>query len=180
MLLSIGHSNLSWESFSDLVRAHDLNVIIDVRSYPRSRFAQFNRSTLRLRLNDMGTSYIFAGDRLGGLSAAKQGYEVTTRSPIFCDALNDVIAVERRCRAALMCSECDPLHCHRFLLVSRALSARGLAVAHILRDGAIEDHAEAEERMRRSLKLKQNLLIDRSGATSEAYRLQTLKIGARP
>jgi hypothetical protein len=46
-----------------------------------------------------------------------------------------------------MCSERDPLDCHRCLLVARCLAERGLAVGHILHDGAIEPHAATEARL---------------------------------
>ena len=46
-----------------------------------------------------------------------------------------------------MCAERDPLDCHRCLLVARALAARGLALGHILHDGAIEPQAASEQRL---------------------------------
>jgi hypothetical protein len=46
-----------------------------------------------------------------------------------------------------MCAEREPLECHRCLLVARSLAERGLAVGHILYDGAIEAHAETERRL---------------------------------
>ena len=50
-------------------------------------------------------------------------------------------------RVCLMCAEREPLDCHRCLLVSRSLAGRGLAVGHILHDGATEPHAATEERL---------------------------------
>ena len=47
-----------------------------------------------------------------------------------------------------MCAEREPLECHRFLLVSRALHDRGVPLRHILADGSIEPHAETERRGR--------------------------------
>ena len=46
-----------------------------------------------------------------------------------------------------MCSERDPLDCHRCLLVTRALADRKLTVGHILFDGTIEPHATTERRL---------------------------------
>jgi hypothetical protein len=46
-----------------------------------------------------------------------------------------------------MCAEREPLDCHRCLLVARSLAARGVAVGHILHDGAVEAHAETERRL---------------------------------
>jgi len=46
-----------------------------------------------------------------------------------------------------MCSEREPLECHRCLLLARALAARGLTIGHILHDGTIEPHAVTEQRL---------------------------------
>ena len=43
-VLTIGHSNRTWKDFLDLLRAHRVKRVIDVRSIPRSRHnPQFNR-----------------------------------------------------------------------------------------------------------------------------------------
>ena len=55
--------------------------------------------------------------------------------------------VAARSRVCLMCAEREPLDCHRCLLVARSLAERGVAVAHILHDGAVEAHAETEQRL---------------------------------
>ena len=52
-------------------------------------------------------------------------------------------------RVALMCSEEDPAHCHRHLLVARVLVARGVPVQHIRGDGRLQaetDLAAAQAR----------------------------------
>jgi hypothetical protein len=46
-----------------------------------------------------------------------------------------------------MCSERDPLDCHRCLLVARALAARGVSIGHILHHGEIESHTATERRL---------------------------------
>ena len=50
-------------------------------------------------------------------------------------------------RVCLMCAEREPLDCHRCLLVSRTLVARGVAIGHILHDGSIEPHLVTEQRL---------------------------------
>jgi hypothetical protein len=46
-----------------------------------------------------------------------------------------------------VCSEREPLDCHRCLLVGRALAARGMTIGHILHNDAIESHAAIERRL---------------------------------
>src|SRR5206468_13029488 len=58
-----------------------------------------------------------------------------------------VIEGAKKYRVALMCSERDPLDCHRCLLVSRALAQRGVRVSHILDNGNVVSHAEIEAKL---------------------------------
>ena len=43
---------------------------------------------------------------------------------------------------ALMCTEADPLRCHRTLLVSQELASRGEGIIHLMRDDQQESHEE--------------------------------------
>ncbi|NLO40017.1 MAG: DUF488 domain-containing protein [Ruminiclostridium sp.] len=66
-VFTIGHSNLSIEVFINLLRMHNITVVIDVRSVPYSRFyPQFNKERLGNSLKQNHISYIFEGERLGG------------------------------------------------------------------------------------------------------------------
>ena len=50
-VLTVGHSTRTWKVFLDLLRAHRVERVIDVRSIPRSRHnPQFNQETLRRKL----------------------------------------------------------------------------------------------------------------------------------
>jgi uncharacterized protein (DUF488 family) len=82
-----------------------------------------------------------------------------------------------RTRPALMCSEYEPLTCHRCLLVGRRLAQRGVSVAHILRDGTIEQSEVAEDRLLAlTRQTERDLLASRSDRLASAYRIQGLKI----
>lgn len=56
-------------------------------------------------------------------------------------------------RIVLMCTEKDPLECHRTVLVARELTERGVVVGHILAGGLAESHGEAMRRLFDKLKL---------------------------
>src|SRR5438046_7335592 len=94
------------------------------------------------------------GDALGGRpcdgSLYRDGvvdYEAVAVQPEFVVGLDRLARETARSRVCLMCAERDPLDCHRCLLVARRLAERGLAVGHILHDGAIEPHAAIEARL---------------------------------
>jgi hypothetical protein len=70
-----------------------------------------------------------------------------------------------------MCSEREPLDCHRCLLIAPALAQRGLNVGHILADGTIEPHAATEERLLALASGAQDLFgANRSERLDAAYR----------
>jgi len=158
-LFSIGHSNIAAERFVAMLRAAGAGVIADVRSVPVSRFCPwFSAKTLAPQLARDGVGYLSYGDALGGRPRDAKlycdgvaDYEAMARQPEFEAGLARLMADAARCRArgalCLMCSEREPLECHRCLLVARALAERELTVGHILFDGSIEPHAVTEQRL---------------------------------
>ncbi len=154
-LFTIGHSNISAERFTALLRRAGVDAVGDVRSVPASRFCPwFSAKNLAPLLASANIDYLFYGDELGGrprdLSLYCNGvadYEAMARRPSFQPTLDRVLATAWLQRLCLMCSERDPLDCHRCLLVARALAARGMSVGHILHDGGIESHAAIERRL---------------------------------
>ncbi|MBI1683752.1 DUF488 domain-containing protein [Caulobacter hibisci] len=154
-VLTIGHSNHGWDRFSELLRGAGVTAVADVRTSPWSRHTpQFNRETLAARLKSEGVAYVFLGAELGGRPEGAhlfdQGvadYEAMAIEPRFREGLDRVVKGAKTHLVALMCSEKEPLDCHRCLLVSRRLQERGLAVAHIHPDGAVEPHETTEHRL---------------------------------
>lgn len=76
-----------------------------------------------------------------------------------------------------MCSEHDPLDCHRCLLVGRELAERGVGVKHILADGTIADHREIEDRLLQSEgRESTDLFLSPDERLAEAYRKRARKV----
>jgi uncharacterized protein (DUF488 family) len=161
-LLTIGHSNIPAPRFTAMLRAAGADAIADVRSMPVSRFCPwFLAKNLAPLLAGETMSYLFFGGELGGRphdpSLYCQGiadyevadYEAMARQESFQAGLERLLHDAGRHRLCLMCSEREPLDCHRCLLVARALAGRGASVGHILYDGAIEPHATTEQRLLR-------------------------------
>jgi uncharacterized protein (DUF488 family) len=154
-LFSIGHSNIPAERFLAMLRGAGVKAIADVRSTPASRFFPwFSAKNLTGLLAQHGMAYLPYGGELGGRPRDPAlycdgiaDYEAMARQPQFAAGLERLRADAARHRVCLMCAERDPLDCHRCLLVARALAARGLAIGHILHDGAIEPHAASEQRL---------------------------------
>ena len=162
MVLTIGHSTHSIEEFLDLIEAHGVTAIADVRSAPYSRRQpQFNRDPLRRALKESGIEYLFCGQELGArpedtLCYDENGrvrYRRLARTPLFRSGIDFILREARECCIALLCAEKEPLECHRTLLVARELVARGVAVSHIHADGHLETQMDALARLPAMLKM---------------------------
>lgn len=154
-VLTIGHSNHSWEAFAALLELHDVGAVADVRSAPYSRFnPHFDRETFSDALKGRGMAYVYLGRELGGRSEDPRCYEggrvrydriaLTDR---FRDGIERVVRGAGKHRIALMCAEKEPLDCHRTLLVAPALERKGIVVAHVRADGILEPNAKAMDRL---------------------------------
>jgi uncharacterized protein (DUF488 family) len=155
-LFTIGHSNLELRDFLGALVRQEISVLCDVRSRPGSfRFPQFNRGPLEAQLATAKIRYEYLGERLGGrpndpqyyLPDGQADYAARRRAPDFQENVEQVLALCRKHATALMCAEEDPLHCHRFLLICPALTARGIAPIHLRRGGAPESQGDAEDRL---------------------------------
>lgn len=129
---TIGHSNRSAESFVACLRAHQVLLLADVRSLPRSRFASFNRRPLEALLAANGIAYAYLGALLGG--RGEQRYPAHLETAAFAHGLAELEALARATPSCFMCAERDPAQCHRRFIADR-LVARGWRVLHIL-DGS--------------------------------------------
>lgn len=133
---TVGHSDRSLEEFLDLVRA--MEVIADVRRFPASRrVPHFNRESLERALPGYRWFEALGGRRHGKAerhaalrSAAFRAYAGYMETPEFLRALDELEALARARRVALMCAEAVWFRCHRMLLAD-ALLARGWTVLHL-------------------------------------------------
>ena len=137
-LFTIGHSNHSSEAFVQLLLAHNIAQVVDVRTFPSSRFSpQFNQQALKEALAAAGIEYIYAGQQLGGRK--RLAYSDQRQTPGFRQALRELIKQSQDRPTAMMCAEEDPYQCHRRFLISRALMEdfAFLDIAHIRKDATL-------------------------------------------
>ena len=189
-VFTIGHSNHSLEHFIKLLRAHGVDEVVDIRSAPYSRYRPwFNRDfnhdsnyvPLKDALENKGIGYLFMGGELGGRPADRFCYDDNGRvmygkvaeTDWFKDGLKQVIRGADERRIALMCSETEPLECHRTLLVAHNLAQRGVVVQHILAEGKLESHDDAMNRLLGIFKLSpDDMFRTRDDVIAEAVVLQ--------
>jgi uncharacterized protein (DUF488 family) len=151
MIFTIGHSNHSLERFIGLLKSNNIDVLVDIRSHPVSRFSpHFNKRRLEEAVKASGMKYVFLGKELGGRPEASEFYDEgagvlydrLADSALFLLCINRLMKGIKSYRAALMCGEEDPVKCHRRVLVGRVLAKRGVRVQHIRGDGRVEDEEE--------------------------------------
>ena len=156
---TIGHSTMPVDDFIQLLGKHSIDTIVDVRTAPYSRFAkQFNKLDVEAALLRHSIAYRYEGQRLGGRpsdpTCYRAGvvpdhaeredflqlvdYQAVKQKDWFQQALDQVIELSVTGQVALMCSEENPLDCHRHRLIASALDDRGIEVRHIRKDGTIK------------------------------------------
>jgi uncharacterized protein (DUF488 family) len=143
-VLTIGHSNRTWKDFLELLRAHRVKRVIDVRSIPRSRHnPQFNRAILSKKLRAARIGYVHLR-KLGGLRHARRdspnmgwrnasfrGFADYMQTSDFERGLHRLMKLAGQKRSAIMCAEAVPWRCHRSLIAD-ALTVRGIQVDDIM------------------------------------------------
>ena len=81
-IYAIGHSTRPLDDFVELLKAHGITLLADIRTIPRSRHnPQFNRESLEQELPKMEIQYRQAFDayRIGFFPGAKQVDAMTVR-----------------------------------------------------------------------------------------------------
>ena len=122
---TVGHSTRSAEEFAQILLAHEIQVLVDVRSFPGSRrYPQFNRAALAESLQQVGIEYKHE-PRLGGRP------KPSIDSEAFRKGVEDLLEVAEKSRTAIMCAEALWKHCHR-KLISDYVKLAGHNVIHII------------------------------------------------
>lgn len=184
-IFTVGHSTHEVDAFLALLQQHGISAVADVRSTPASRFnPQFNRDAIKGSLAAVGIRYVFLGRELGARSDdrncyvdGKVKYRRLAQAQAYREGLGRLEAGRVEHKIAIMCSERDPLECHRAILVSESLVRMGIPVAHILGDGAVESHEQSLGRLREIHGLAEaDLLHSPDELTKQALERQEDKI----
>lgn len=191
-VFTIGHSLHEIDAFIDLLHRHGVEAVADVRSHPYSkRLPQFSKAELQRALKASGIQYVFLGQELGARRTERAcyvdgqaKYELIAQLPAFAEGIRRIQAGAERMRLSLMCAEKDPITCHRTILVCRELAKLGLDVKHILDDGDLEPHEDAQNRMMIEEGYVPGQLdifgsSDDTGSLALAYEKRGLKIAYR-
>jgi uncharacterized protein (DUF488 family) len=148
---TIGYGARALAQFLDVLHAHEIAYLLDVRSAPYSRFKpEFSKEALDRALREHGIRYVYLGDQLGGQPDdpacyvdGKVVYELVKQRPAYQEGIARIErALRQRLRVALMCSEGKPELCHRSKLIGESLAEQGIPVLHIDENDALRPQAE--------------------------------------
>lgn len=144
-IYTVGHSNRTLPELIDILHAHQIGRIVDIRAIPYSAYnPQFNREEIASALEAAGISYRHDADLAGNrpdrqtmsravrCSDRSGGYWKYMESGEFRNALSELIdRWTPTQQVALMCGEAQPEHCHRYQ-TSHAIEGAGAEVVHII------------------------------------------------
>jgi uncharacterized protein (DUF488 family) len=157
-LYTIGHSTRTLDEFIEVLHAHSIQTLADIRSFPVSRrLPHFNRESLEKSLPEAGIRYVWIKE-LGGRrkKIRDDSPNLALRSPSFRNyadymltsefehGITELIALAECSRTAYMYAERVYFRCHR-MLVSDWLVAHGHEVFHIDGIGPVKPHELMQE-----------------------------------
>ena len=192
-IYTIGHSSHTAEHFLGLLQQNQIGVLVDTRSAPYSRYSpHFDREALRDSVLAAGIKYLYLGDVVGGRPKDEAHYDEYGRARYAkmgkdAEFLGGIERLEHGAdefRIALMCSEEDPAHCHRRLLIGRVLLERGAEVIHIRGNGEMQAEAQVAASSGKTLVEKQPALFpeldeDKWRSTASVLRNAPQKTSSR-
>jgi uncharacterized protein (DUF488 family) len=155
-VFTIGYGARSVDELVAALRAHQIALLVDVRTSPYSRFKpEFSKDALERELKRHDIRYVYLGDALGGRPAdpgcyvdGKVDYEQVKAREFYQAGIQRVHAAwQRGVRFVLMCSEGKPEQCHRSKLIGESLAALGIPVAHIDENDGLCSQEEVIQRL---------------------------------
>jgi hypothetical protein len=108
-IYTLGTSTRTFGEFISLVRSFGIDLIIDVRRFPTSRFEWFKKETLESALKAARIQYLYMGKELGGYRSG--GYEAYIQTEEFERALASLKEIVAGRTGAIVCAErlpCPP------------------------------------------------------------------------
>jgi uncharacterized protein (DUF488 family) len=133
-IYTLGTNKRSEEDFIEILLAYNIQSLIDVRSFPRSKIQIFRRENLEPALRLEGIEYHFLGAELGGFR--KGGYIAYTITDDFSKGIDLVESVAFAKTSVIVCAERFPWKCHR-KWIARELHKRRWEVEHIIDKGKV-------------------------------------------
>lgn len=196
IIYTVGHSTHQLDYFLELLKEYGVTCLIDVRSVAASSYnPQYNQEPLKNFLKRNGIQYLHFAEEFGARHTdpdllddeGKVDFTKVRKSWAFKNGVERIWqGLDKGFTISLMCSESEPLDCHRFSMVSIALDKDGFDVKHIMKDKSIKTNAELEKQLLKKYDKKLpkpdmfNPNVSLEDQLKEAYRLKNKEIGFSP
>ena len=129
MIFTLGTSNRTIEEFLEILENYKIEIVIDVRRWPTSKwFPHFKKENLEKILKKGGRKY-FHFEKLGGYR--KGGYKTYIKTKEFQESLKKLIEISKNKNVVLICAEKFPWKCHR-AFIGQELKQKNIKVVHII------------------------------------------------
>lgn len=165
-IFTIGHSTHTIEEFINLLKTHNIEMLVDIRTVPKSRYCpQFNQDALKSALKKKHIGYRHMkelggfrhprkdSNNIGWTNASFRGYADYMQTPDFKTGLEKLEEISQKKRCSLMCAEAVYWRCHRSLIAD-ALVMKKWKVFHILSKTTAKPHKRTS-----FLKIKKGMLV---------------------
>ena len=134
IIYTLGTSTHTKEEFIELLHHYRIETVVDVRSFPQSRFEHFKKENLAKILNERGFNYVYLGKELGGFR--KGGYLSYSETSPYQAGISHLERIGKERTTAFVCAERFPWKCHRRFIAS-SLERRGWHVVHIIEKNSV-------------------------------------------
>jgi len=131
---TLGTGLRSLEDFIEIINSYNIDAIIDVRSYPSSKFEYFKKINLEPLLKKEMLEYHYLGKELGGFR--KEGYDHYITTKEFEEGIKLLEGIASTKVSVIICAERFPWKCHR-KYIAQALQKKGWIIEHILDKGKV-------------------------------------------
>ncbi len=128
-IYTLGTSTRTAEGLLSVLKAYDIELVADVRSFPTSRFEHFRQKHLAGLLDEAGIAYVYLGKELGGYR--KMGYLNYIATGDFQAGVGKLERIAAHRKSAFLCAERFPWRCHRRFIAGE-MEKRGWQVTHII------------------------------------------------
>jgi len=119
-VFSIGYSGKSFEKFVKSLKQNKVELLIDVRRFPRSKYPDFVKNALRKKLAREGIEYLHLPE-LGGF---RGGFERYMKSLEFKRGVKKLMGLIQRKTCCIMCRESKSVYCHRRYILAHLRSLK--------------------------------------------------------
>ena len=151
-IFTVGHSTRTLEELVEMLKAHGVEEIADVRRFAGSRrLPWFHAESLAKSLPKLGVRYVgvplLGGRRkpnadsinTGWRNASFRAYADYMQTEPFLEGLEQLMSEARDRPTAMMCAEAVPWRCHRSLIAD-ALIVRGWQVMDVMSATKAAEH----------------------------------------